>query len=338
MRMIHSYFVVIPVVVLVFVFLSFSQTTEPAKPMASGMQTKSTTAGELLDDIGIQFDNMDKMIENQMISIVHEYAENIGNDCKELTEVDFPADSTKRIKAEGYIKSLEDVAVKIKEYASANDVERVRAQIKKGRAIYDLLVKQYPQTSTQKNMQSQSSEASMDMNGTKMSGDTTNGSEYGYWTCPLHPEINKTASGLCPICGKDLVYTEPAKPMDPDMLNKPTTVGELLDDISIQFDNIDKVIRNQMLTTVPQYTVIISIDCKKLAEVGLPANSKNRIKVQDNLKSMENIVVKLNEYAGANNYEAVGSALIEGRELYNLLVMQYPKTSTQKNEFTPNAP
>jgi YHS domain-containing protein len=27
----------------------------------------------------------------------------------------------------------------------------------------------------------------------------------GYWTCPMHPEIHKTESGQCPLCGMNLV-------------------------------------------------------------------------------------------------------------------------------------
>jgi YHS domain-containing protein len=46
----------------------------------------------------------------------------------------------------------------------------------------------------------------MDMKGMKMSGDTAAAtSPSGYWTCPMHPEVHKTASGQCPICGMNLI-------------------------------------------------------------------------------------------------------------------------------------
>ena len=32
------------------------------------------------------------------------------------------------------------------------------------------------------------------------------------YTCPMHPEIAKSAPGRCPICGMDLVKKENAKP------------------------------------------------------------------------------------------------------------------------------
>jgi YHS domain-containing protein len=52
----------------------------------------------------------------------------------------------------------------------------------------------------------------MDMKGMKMPGDTASKvTEAGYWTCPMHPEIHKTASGQCPICGMNLVYKKTAK-------------------------------------------------------------------------------------------------------------------------------
>ena len=52
----------------------------------------------------------------------------------------------------------------------------------------------------------------MDMKGMKMTGDTTTkAADVGYWTCPMHPEVHKTASGQCPICGMNLVYKESTK-------------------------------------------------------------------------------------------------------------------------------
>jgi YHS domain-containing protein len=47
----------------------------------------------------------------------------------------------------------------------------------------------------------------MDMKGMKMSGDTgAKAIASSYWTCPMHPEVHKTASGQCPICGMNLVF------------------------------------------------------------------------------------------------------------------------------------
>jgi YHS domain-containing protein len=52
----------------------------------------------------------------------------------------------------------------------------------------------------------------MDMKGMKMSGDATvKAAETGYWTCPMHPEVHKTASGQCPICGMNLVFKKSDK-------------------------------------------------------------------------------------------------------------------------------
>lgn len=33
----------------------------------------------------------------------------------------------------------------------------------------------------------------------------------GYWTCPMHPDIHQSASGNCPICGKNLVFRKSDK-------------------------------------------------------------------------------------------------------------------------------
>jgi hypothetical protein len=52
----------------------------------------------------------------------------------------------------------------------------------------------------------------MDMKGMKMSGDAAaKAAETGYWTCPMHPEVHKTASGQCPICGMNLVFKKSDK-------------------------------------------------------------------------------------------------------------------------------
>lgn len=41
----------------------------------------------------------------------------------------------------------------------------------------------------------------------KMPGDTVaKDANAGYWTCTMHPEIHKTESGNCPICGMKLVF------------------------------------------------------------------------------------------------------------------------------------
>lgn len=50
------------------------------------------------------------------------------------------------------------------------------------------------------------------MKGMKMAGDTASkASESGYWTCPMHLEINKTASGTCPMCGMNLIFKKSDK-------------------------------------------------------------------------------------------------------------------------------
>ncbi len=41
--------------------------------------------------------------------------------------------------------------------------------------------------------------------------DTSTAAEAGYWTCPMHPEIHKSAPGQCPICGMNLEYKKVAK-------------------------------------------------------------------------------------------------------------------------------
>jgi YHS domain-containing protein len=52
----------------------------------------------------------------------------------------------------------------------------------------------------------------MKMNGMKMSGDSTSKtSEAAYWTCPMHPEVHKSAAGKCPMCGMDLEYKKAGK-------------------------------------------------------------------------------------------------------------------------------
>jgi YHS domain-containing protein len=40
--------------------------------------------------------------------------------------------------------------------------------------------------------------------------DTLTAPESGYWTCPMHPEIHRSAQGQCPICGMNLVFTKAA--------------------------------------------------------------------------------------------------------------------------------
>lgn len=37
------------------------------------------------------------------------------------------------------------------------------------------------------------------------------GTEAGYYTCPMHPQIHAAKPGKCPICGMDLVFTNPAQ-------------------------------------------------------------------------------------------------------------------------------
>jgi len=43
----------------------------------------------------------------------------------------------------------------------------------------------------------------------KESKDVT--ADAGYWTCTMHPEIHKTESGKCPICGMTLVFKKSDK-------------------------------------------------------------------------------------------------------------------------------
>ena len=46
----------------------------------------------------------------------------------------------------------------------------------------------------------------MDMKGGKMAdGPTAKVADTGYWTCTMHPEINKGEPGNCPKCGMNLV-------------------------------------------------------------------------------------------------------------------------------------
>jgi hypothetical protein len=35
--------------------------------------------------------------------------------------------------------------------------------------------------------------------------------EAGYYTCPMHPQINQTTPGKCPICKMDLVFKKAVK-------------------------------------------------------------------------------------------------------------------------------
>jgi len=217
MRAMRSFSVVMSAAALAFAFQAFCQTPEPAKPAHSGnaMGMKSmpaipATAGALLDDIAAQLDNVDTMIKTNKLTMVHEHAEIIGNNCKELMTVGLPADSAKRGKVEGYLKNMEKIAVKLDEYGDANNAGAVGTELKKARALYDLLIKQYPQTTRRMGARSQSSDSSMramDTKGMKMVSDTSSKvSESGYWTCPMHPEVHKTVSGQCPICGMNLVY------------------------------------------------------------------------------------------------------------------------------------
>lgn len=189
-----SFSTVVSMAALVFAFQAFSQTAESPKPMPA----KPMTANALLDDMTAQFDNVDKMIKANKLAMVHEHAEIIGNDCKELLTAGLPSDSIKRSKAEGYLKSMEKIAIKLDEYGDANNAKAVESEVKKGRALHDLLVKQYPQVS-------------------KQNSDRTKVSETGYWTCPMHPEVHKTAAGQCPICGMNLVFK---KTMKPDSMKK----------------------------------------------------------------------------------------------------------------------
>ena len=174
MRTTRSFSKVVLMAVLVFAFQAFSQAA--AKPK---------TASAILDDISAQFDNVDGMIKAGKLAMVHEHAEIIGNDCKELATVGVPADSVKKVKVEGYLKTMEKIAVKLDEYGDANNAKAVESELKKGRELHNLLVKQYPAASKV--------------------------SESGYWTCPMHPEVHQAQPGNCPICGMTLVFKKSDK-------------------------------------------------------------------------------------------------------------------------------
>jgi hypothetical protein len=170
MRAMRSFSAVIAAVALVFAFQAFCQTAESAKPTHSGnamgmksmqsMQATPATAAALLEDIAAQLDNVDTMIKTSKLTMVHEHAEIIGNNCKELMTVGLPADSAKRGKVEGYLKNMEKIAVKLDEYGDANNTGAVGTELKKARALYDLLIKQYPQTTRRMGARSQSSDSS----------------------------------------------------------------------------------------------------------------------------------------------------------------------------------
>jgi hypothetical protein len=50
------------------------------------------------------------------------------------------------------------------------------------------------------------------MTGTNTTCDTTAATtDAGYWTCTMHPEIHKTESGNCPICGMRLIFRKSDK-------------------------------------------------------------------------------------------------------------------------------
>lgn len=198
MRMLRSFSAAISMAALVIVFQASSQTTEPAKPINPeqkvDMKAKPKTARALLEDMAAQFDLIDQMIKGNKLAMVHEHAETIGNACKVLKTVDVPADPAKRSKVEGYLASMEQIAIILDEYGDANNATALGIENKKGRALYDILVKQYPQASNQKSAQPQSSNISLD-----------------YWTCPMHQEIHKAAPGNCPKCEMKLVLKKSHK-------------------------------------------------------------------------------------------------------------------------------
>lgn len=52
----------------------------------------------------------------------------------------------------------------------------------------------------------------MVMKGENLAGDSSNkAADAGYWTCPMHPEINKAEPGNCPICGMKLEFIKSEK-------------------------------------------------------------------------------------------------------------------------------
>lgn len=58
-----------------------------------------------------------------------------------------------------------------------------------------------------KDATSDSSGKKMEMKGMHMAADSVSKTaDAGSWTCPMHPEVHKTTSGSCPICGMNLVY------------------------------------------------------------------------------------------------------------------------------------
>jgi|WetSurMetagenome_2_1015567.scaffolds.fasta_scaffold480834_1 hypothetical protein len=58
-----------------------------------------------------------------------------------------------------------------------------------------------------KDVKADTSMKGMDMNGMKMTVDTTaKTAQAGYWTCPMHPEVHQSTAGQCPICGMNLVF------------------------------------------------------------------------------------------------------------------------------------
>jgi hypothetical protein len=194
---------------VVLVFQGVSQGAEPAMQMQPGHATETTakakTPGALLDDLAAQFDNVGKSVKANRLADVHEYAEVIGTDSKELASVGVPSDSAKRAKVEGYLKTMETVAKKLDEYGDANNADAVTSELEKGRALFALLAKQYPQEAKQKSVREQSSapaEKKVDVKRDKEPAAT----EAGYYTCPMHPQVHQAQPGNCPICGMNLVY------------------------------------------------------------------------------------------------------------------------------------
>ncbi len=162
--------------------LAASSTSAPAaqKPAAAAPVSKS--AASLLADIASQLDNVDKMVAAKKLDMVHNHAELIENACKDLATIEAPADTAKQAKITGYLHTMEKIAVKLDEYGDAGNAESVTAEVKKARALFPLLEKQFQKSASAKP------------------------AEAGYYTCPMHSQVHQATQGKCPICGMDLVY------------------------------------------------------------------------------------------------------------------------------------
>lgn len=170
-------------------FLAMAQSkeavTQPSDVKSQTQTVKTTTS--LLADIRTQLDNVDKMVAAKKLDMVHNHAELIGDACKELAKMNMPGDTSKRTKIEGYLHTMEKIAVKLDEYGDAGNAEAVTSEVKKGRSLLTLLEKQYPQTTSTKTVMAE------------------------YYTCPMHPEIHETKPGNCPKCGMTLVLKKEDK-------------------------------------------------------------------------------------------------------------------------------